>query len=394
MAPAPRWGILPVCSALMMAFSTSCAAAFSPRKSSIIDAGVDGRQRVDDVLAGIFRRAAVDRLEHGDAVRVDIARGGDAHAALRHGAKVGDDVAEHVGGDNHVEPLRVFHHPHAAGIHVGMILLHVGVLLADFLEDALPEIMPVGEHVRFIHQRELLARAGHRQLVGIAHGALDAGAGVDGHLGGHFIRLPFMGEAAGADVHILGIFAHDDVIDIRRPFVLQRSIHVRIQLHRAQVDILIEAKAQSEQQLVLDNPRFHLGMAHCAEIDRVELLHNLHGVAGHHFAGRQVAVSAPIERFVIQMDIMFSCRDDRALSALRGSLPVRSHRPESPQSYKPSSFPPSAFTLWNDAGYIIRLRRNFVSRLASAESLKIGEADKVRRIRAPLHINEADCTLS
>ena len=57
---------------------------------------------------------------------IDVAAGGDAHAALNHRAEVGDDVAEHVVGDDHVEPLGVLHHPHAGGVDVGVVALDVG----------------------------------------------------------------------------------------------------------------------------------------------------------------------------------------------------------------------------------------------------------------------------
>src|SRR4029079_14676429 len=79
---------------------------------------VDGGDRVDLARAGVLWRAVAHGLEHADAFGVDVAAGGDAHAALDDAAEVGDDVAEHVGGDDHVVELRVFHNPHAAGVDV------------------------------------------------------------------------------------------------------------------------------------------------------------------------------------------------------------------------------------------------------------------------------------
>src|SRR5436190_1816826 len=49
-------------------------------------AGADRGQWVDDVFAGVLRRAAADRFEHAGALRIDVAAGCDAHAALHHGA--------------------------------------------------------------------------------------------------------------------------------------------------------------------------------------------------------------------------------------------------------------------------------------------------------------------
>ena len=54
-------------------------------------------------------RAAVHRLEQAQPAGMDVARGGHAQAALQAGGEVGDDVAEHVRGDDHLELPRVAH---------------------------------------------------------------------------------------------------------------------------------------------------------------------------------------------------------------------------------------------------------------------------------------------
>src|SRR4051794_24856582 len=64
--------------------------------------GVDRGNRVDLARAGVLGRAAAHRFEHADAFGVDVAAGGHAHAALDDTGEVGDDVAEHVRGDDHV----------------------------------------------------------------------------------------------------------------------------------------------------------------------------------------------------------------------------------------------------------------------------------------------------
>src|SRR5207249_9222788 len=92
-------------------------------------AGTDCRQRVNDPLAGIFRSTAANWLEHTGALRVDVAAGGDAHAALHHSAQIGDDIAKHVVGHDNVEPFRVFYEPHCGRIHVSVITLDVRVIL-------------------------------------------------------------------------------------------------------------------------------------------------------------------------------------------------------------------------------------------------------------------------
>ena len=64
---------------------------------------------------------------------VDVAAGGDAHAALDDAGEVGDDVAEHVRGDDHVVELGVLHDPHAAGVDVVVVGFDVGVFLGRLL---------------------------------------------------------------------------------------------------------------------------------------------------------------------------------------------------------------------------------------------------------------------
>ena len=57
------------------------------------------RRRVGLVLPRNIRGRAVDGLHQGQALRPDVARGGEAEAADEAGAEVGDDVAVEVGHD-------------------------------------------------------------------------------------------------------------------------------------------------------------------------------------------------------------------------------------------------------------------------------------------------------
>ena len=66
----------------------------------------DGQNRaegVGDVLSGNRRSRAVYWLEHRCLSRKDVAAGGHAQAALQCGGEIGDDVTEHVVGDDYVE---------------------------------------------------------------------------------------------------------------------------------------------------------------------------------------------------------------------------------------------------------------------------------------------------
>ena len=190
--------------------------------------GGDGGDGVDDVLAGVLGGAAAHRLEHADAalVGVDVAAGGDAEAALNHRAEVGDDVAEHVGGDDHVVVLGVLHHPHAAGIDVVVVGLHVGVFLGHVLKRPPPEVVAVGQHVRLGDEREHLALGVvplARELERPADAPLAALAGVDGRLRGDFVGRVLLQQAADAGIHVFGVLADDDEVDVLRALADQRA---------------------------------------------------------------------------------------------------------------------------------------------------------------------------
>ena len=72
------------------------------------------------------------------------------------------------------------------------------------------------------------------------------------------------------------------------------------QLHRPQVDVLIELEPQFQQQALFQDARLHVGMADGAEVDGVELPELVDAAGGQRFAGLQVALAAPVEvlRFV------------------------------------------------------------------------------------------------
>jgi len=71
----------------------------------------DHRHRVHAIFARVFRRRAVDRLEHAVLV-ADVAADRHPHPALKDAGEIGDDVAEHVGGDAERRRRR----PHAVAL--------------------------------------------------------------------------------------------------------------------------------------------------------------------------------------------------------------------------------------------------------------------------------------
>ena len=119
------------------------------------------RRRVRDALAGDVRRAAVHRLEHARVApaHVEVAAGRQADAAGDRGGEVGEDVAEQVVGDDHVEPAGVGHHVDRGRVDVLVGDRDVRVLQRHLLDQPRPQRARVGQHVGLVHQREVLAGA-------------------------------------------------------------------------------------------------------------------------------------------------------------------------------------------------------------------------------------------
>src|SRR5262245_21270397 len=124
--------------------------------------GQDRGGRVGLLLAGNVGGGSVDRLEHrgGGAVRVDVPGRREADAAGDGGGQVGDDVAEEVVGDDHVEARRVGGHEDRRGVDVQVVDTDLRELPPDLGDHARPHGAGVDEHVGLVDQGELVAAPG------------------------------------------------------------------------------------------------------------------------------------------------------------------------------------------------------------------------------------------
>ena len=68
---------------------------------------------------------------------MNVAAGGHAEATLQAGGQVGDDVAEHIVGDDYVERARVADHLGAERVHVHVLGLDLRIFCADLFEQVL-----------------------------------------------------------------------------------------------------------------------------------------------------------------------------------------------------------------------------------------------------------------
>src|SRR5699024_2612599 len=86
------------------------------------------------------------------AMWVDVAARGEPAAAADCGGEVGDDVAEDVVGEDHVETGRVLDQVDHHRVDVRVVHLDIGMLGADLLDDAAVEVPGVDQHVVLVDQ--------------------------------------------------------------------------------------------------------------------------------------------------------------------------------------------------------------------------------------------------
>ena len=183
-----------------------------------------------------------------------------------HGSLVGQDVAEHVLGDDDVELGRILHDLHGAVVHEHLAVFHVGVLGLQAVHHTAPQAAGV-QHVCLVHAAQLLAAL----LGGLKADAADAldlvlgvGHGVDGLLLAVFQRVSLV----IAEVHAADELTHDDEVDaLRHDLRLQGAGRGQLgpDLGRAVVGVQAHAGAQAQQALfraLLPGQALPFGAAH------------------------------------------------------------------------------------------------------------------------------------
>ena len=87
-------------------------------------------------------------------------RGGNTKATLQGRSEVGEDVAEHVVGDDHFKLLWFAHHLHRHRVNEEVAGVYVRVLFGNLEETPLPQIVTESHDVGFVRHTDLAAAAG------------------------------------------------------------------------------------------------------------------------------------------------------------------------------------------------------------------------------------------
>ena len=247
---------------------------------------------------------------------MNVAAGRHTESTLESRGEVGDDVAEHVIGHDHVERLRLAHHLQAESVDIHVLSADIGILGCDLLEDALPQASGIGHDVRLVGHQDLLAASGAGVVKREADDALHAFAGVDVLLRSNLVGRAEFEVAAHARVDALGVLANHSEIDVGGSSVLQRAKRSVQQFHRADIGVKIHLKAHAQQNFFGVDVRRHARIAEGSDEDGVEVAgQHLEAVGRNSGALDDVAISSPVKMSECQrrargLEHLDGCGDD------------------------------------------------------------------------------------
>src|SRR5208282_6411601 len=233
---------------------------------------------------------------------MNVPASGHTQAALQGGSEIGDDIPEHVVGDDSVELPRVPDHLHAERVHIHVLGLDLRIFAAHLLEHTLPKPAGMGHGVGLVAHEHALAWAAVQFWVafgvfeGIADYPFHAFPRVNVFLHGDLIRRALFEYSSGISVNAFGIFADHNEIDVLRLDAFERAQCRIEQAHRAHVGVQIHLEAHAQQDFFGVNVRGDTRIAEGTYQNRIEIAFQ-HGEA----AGRdcdavgQKAVCAPVK---------------------------------------------------------------------------------------------------
>src|SRR2546422_7274677 len=140
---------------------------------------------------------------------MDISRSRHSESALQCRRQVGDDIAEHVVGHNHLKIFGLANHKQTKRIYIKVAGLNPRVPGGGLLEAPLPQVAGVGQHIRFVAHADLRFPVPARIIESVFNDAVNALAGVDLHLVRHFIGSSLLEDTAGVHVRALGVLTDD-----------------------------------------------------------------------------------------------------------------------------------------------------------------------------------------
>jgi len=284
----------------------------------------------------------VDGLEHARTLRIEVGARRQTEASLDHGSQVGDYVSEHIGSYHHIKPLRILDKPHGYGINEVEVMLYLGIAGSHIQKDLSPEAVDVAEHIGLVHGGELTA-ALHGQIEGVLNHPLASFPADLSDLVADLLAVGFdiqaefdvveaaadlkvgvaaspTGPASNSDVEVLCVLAHDHKVDVLGALVLERCPDPLQQLHRPQVDILVEVKAHGQEDSFLQNARADPGIADSSQEECPVFRQLLQRLLSDQLSCLQVVLRSQRVLLPVQGEVVFFCRRLQDLAALSYNL--------------------------------------------------------------------------
>ena len=227
------------------------------------------------------------------AFRVDVGGGRDADGAGGGRTEIGQDVAEQVGADHHVEPVRMLDEVRGQDVDVVLVRAHLRIARLHGVEALVPVRHGDGNAVRLGGRGDVLFWPAHGQLERVLQDAIHALAGERGLLDDGFAIGAFEHAPANRGILSLGVLAHHPVVDVADVAVTQRRHDAGHEAHRAQIDVQIEPTAHGDEHLPQRNVVRHAGKPARAEEDGVVPADGVQRVGRHHAAVAGAVFAAP-----------------------------------------------------------------------------------------------------
>src|SRR3954470_23031581 len=222
-------------------------------------------------------------------------------SALERGAKVGDDVAEQIVGNDDVERRRVLDQQKHQCIDIKVTSLDAGILRCDLLEHPLPQRVSLRHRVALVGHADAPAAVSLREFERVANDPVNALVGVHFLLDCDLVLRAGLEAPADADIEAFRVLPEHDEIDVRRRPLLERAQTRIEQLDGPVVDEQIQLEAGAEQDIARMPVVGHARIAEGADEDGVELAQ--HGVAvwRNRDAGLQKMLGAPRQHLEIEL---------------------------------------------------------------------------------------------
>ena len=167
-------------------------------------------------------------------------------------------------------------------------------VFGNLVEGALPQITGKRQHVGFVHQRQVLARACGCKFECVTHTTLYAARSVHTSLCRNFVRCPLAQHAAFARVRTFCVFANHNKL-------VWRGVAWRSSRERTLIDVQVQFETHLQQQATFDNTWRHIGSANSAQQNRIKLAKLIERCVRQHFTVAQIPRTTQIKRGEIQL---------------------------------------------------------------------------------------------